>query len=192
MCLHTHTQSELATHNLIDPREFSSGQFGPGGGSRWGHQGSGCQRGCRSVWCWHYTHTRTDTDAFNGQRRLGNHFSTLKSCSFILPTSNRKHFLVGRMKQSASVLNEEAGGSAQSCSKLTKEEEATMHGQRYPLHQLEASCWLNKSHLTETSEKICFLNLDVRSKNVFSGLFSRRIDEVNLKKGFRQQSVLAG
>lgn len=45
----------IITHNLIDSCEFSSRQFGPGGGSWWGHQGSSCQWGCRSVWYRHYT-----------------------------------------------------------------------------------------------------------------------------------------
>lgn len=49
------TQSEIITHNLIDSCEFSSRQFRPGGGSRWGHQGSSCQRGCGSVWRRHCT-----------------------------------------------------------------------------------------------------------------------------------------
>lgn len=49
------THSEIITHNLIDPCEFSSRQFRPGGGSRRGHQGSSCQWGCGSVWRRHCT-----------------------------------------------------------------------------------------------------------------------------------------
>lgn len=118
------TQRKSRTHNLIDPCEFSSGQFGPGGGSWWGHQGSSSQWGCRSVQCWHYTHKHTHTQIRGGWKVI---FWLQKSCLFILPTSNRKHFVVGvtEQKQSASVPIKKAGGRTKSSLKKTKAEVTT-------------------------------------------------------------------